>query len=58
MRFRWGLPMSEGPSPRVPDDTRVYAIGDIHGRSDLHEALLRRIVADAQAAGSANNCLV
>jgi len=50
--------MSEGPSPRVPDDTRVYAIGDIHGRSDLHEALLRRIVADAQAAGSANNCLV
>lgn len=32
--------------PRVPDDTRIYAIGDIHGRIDLLEGALRRIDAD------------
>ena len=21
--------------PRIPDDTRIYAIGDVHGRADL-----------------------
>ena len=31
---------------RVPDDTRVYAIGDIHGRADLLQALHARILAD------------
>jgi len=29
--------------PRVPDGRRVYAIGDIHGRLDLLDRLLRRI---------------
>jgi len=36
------------PAPRrVPDGVRVYAVGDIHGRLDLFEAILDRIEADA-----------
>ena len=31
---------------RVPDDTRVYAVGDIHGRLDLLERLLGRMAED------------
>jgi len=34
------------PAPRVPDDSIVYAIGDIHGRLDCLEALLAQIDAD------------
>lgn len=34
------------PAPRVPDDSIVYAIGDIHGRLDCLEDLLARIDAD------------
>ncbi len=34
----------------VPSDTRVYAIGDIHGRRDLLDKLLTRIKRDAQSA--------
>ncbi|MFQ5785776.1 MAG: metallophosphoesterase [Alphaproteobacteria bacterium] len=33
--------------PRPPDGVRVYAVGDIHGRSDLLRALHRRVAADA-----------
>lgn len=29
--------------PRVPDGVRIYAVGDIHGRADLLDALLVRI---------------
>jgi serine/threonine protein phosphatase 1 len=32
--------------PRVPDGVRIYAIGDVHGRSDLLEQVLARIDAD------------
>lgn len=32
--------------PRVPDDVRVYAVGDIHGCAALFDDLLARIVAD------------
>ncbi len=31
---------------RVPDGVRIYAIGDIHGRNDLLQALLAKIDAD------------
>jgi serine/threonine protein phosphatase 1 len=34
---------------RVPDDIRVYAIGDVHGRADLLAALFDRIDADIQS---------
>lgn len=36
-------------SPVVPEGTRVYAVGDVHGRADLLSFLLGRIVADAKA---------
>lgn len=32
--------------PRVPEGIRVYAVGDIHGRADLLEEVLKRIDAD------------
>lgn len=37
------------PPPRVPEGTRVYAIGDIHGRSDLLDRLHTLIEADFRA---------
>ena len=37
----------------VPDGVRVYAIGDIHGRLDLLDALLAAIAADDRARGGA-----
>jgi len=36
---------------RVPDGVRVYAIGDIHGRLDLLDALLMTIAEDDRARG-------
>ncbi|MCK0069376.1 metallophosphoesterase [Kordiimonas laminariae] len=36
---------------RVPDGELVYAIGDIHGRADLLEKLLKQIFADIEAQG-------
>ncbi len=38
-------------APSVPEGTRVYAIGDIHGRLDLLDELLERIDADHVARG-------
>ena len=35
---------------RVPEGSRVYGIGDIHGRHDLLTALRERILSDAEAA--------
>ena len=40
------LLQNERPAARLPDGIRIYAIGDIHGRADLLEALLRQIDAD------------
>jgi len=37
-------------APRVPKNTRVYAIGDIHGRADLLDRLLKTIAKDAKDA--------
>jgi serine/threonine protein phosphatase 1 len=37
----------------VPAGVRIYAIGDIHGRNDLLEMLLRKIDADDAARGGA-----
>jgi serine/threonine protein phosphatase 1 len=44
--------------PRVPEGTRVYAIGDIHGRLDLLTELERRIVDDAASAAATRNAIV
>src|SRR6185312_16299359 len=34
--------------PRMPDGVRIYAVGDIHGRVDLLDALVARIDADLE----------
>ena len=39
-------PKPAGPLPSVPAGTRYYAIGDIHGRLDLFEAMVDAIEAD------------
>ena len=44
--------------PRVPQGTRLYAIGDIHGRLDLLTELERRIADDAASSGAARNVIV
>jgi serine/threonine protein phosphatase 1 len=43
---------------RVPDGMRIYAIGDIHGRDDLLNALLTKIEADDRARGSADTQII
>ncbi len=48
-RSLFGKSRPTSPRPRVPDDVRVYAIGDIHGRADLLDDLLARIDADHAA---------
>lgn len=44
--------------PRVPNGVRVYAIGDIHGRSDLLDQLLEAIRADREAREAKRQVLV
>jgi serine/threonine protein phosphatase 1 len=46
------------PDAQVPPGLRVYAIGDIHGRSDLLDVLLQKIGADDTARGPAETHLV
>ncbi|MCH7942496.1 MAG: serine/threonine protein phosphatase, partial [Proteobacteria bacterium] len=40
----------QGEKPRLPEGHRVYAIGDIHGRLDLLDALHAIIAEDAAKA--------
>ena len=46
------------PDFAIPFGERVYAIGDIHGRRDLLDALIARIDADDAARGPARTTLV
>jgi serine/threonine protein phosphatase 1 len=47
--FGWLKPKTVEPfSPRTPENTRIYAIGDIHGRLDCLLDLLGQIERDAQ----------
>lgn len=47
---RWlGAKASEPVKPFLPENQRIYCIGDIHGRLDLLQALHRLIVADSAA---------
>jgi serine/threonine protein phosphatase 1 len=45
----WKLSSLRGDrrSPRVPEEVRIYAVGDVHGRADLLAPLLSQIEADA-----------
>lgn len=51
-------PQPEVPAPRVPDGTRWYVVGDIHGRGDLFDALISAIEADDAAAPGAATTVV
>lgn len=42
----------------VPDGLRIYAIGDVHGRADLLDLLLDRIMADDATRGSAQQHII
>jgi serine/threonine protein phosphatase 1 len=44
--------LSREEAPRAPDGTVIWAVGDIHGRSDLLEPLLDAIGADLDACGA------
>lgn len=44
--------------PTVPPGQRVYAVGDIHGRLDLFEALIDAIEADDDEAGTAATTVI
>lgn len=58
-KFRNLLARSSATKPRsVPDGERVYAIGDIHGRIDLFENLIRLIEDDDAARGPARTTVV
>lgn len=42
---------SDVAAPRAPEGRRVYAIGDVHGRADLLDALLATVDADVSSGG-------
>jgi len=46
------------PLPAVPDGTRYYAVGDVHGRLDLFEALIGAIERDDRQASVAETTIV
>lgn len=43
---------------RIPDGQRVFAIGDIHGRLDLFEALMAEIEAEDEKRGPADTTVI
>ncbi|MGF7154677.1 metallophosphoesterase [Novosphingobium gossypii] len=45
-------------APSIPPGERVYAVGDIHGRADLFEALIRTIENDDARRGLARTTVV
>lgn len=46
------------PEATVPPGQRVYAVGDIHGRLDLFDALIAAIEADDAASGPAETTVI
>jgi serine/threonine protein phosphatase 1 len=54
----FGRSARQAALPRVPEDTRVYAVGDIHGRIDLLQAMGQLIHEDAYARQAPRNVLV
>ena len=51
-------PDSSGPATAVPAGERVYAVGDVHGRLDLLQALIAAIDADDAARSAAQTCVI
>ncbi|HEX7752317.1 MAG TPA: metallophosphoesterase family protein [Novosphingobium sp.] len=48
----------DGPPPQVPPGERVYAVGDVHGRCDLFDALVAAIEADDARRAPAETTIV
>lgn len=48
----------DAPAAAIPPGQRVYAVGDIHGRLDLFEALVAAIEADDAAAAPAETTVI
>ncbi len=48
----------DAPKPSVPEGSRYYAVGDIHGRLDLFEALIKAIEEDDVKAGKAETHVI
>ena len=48
----------EVPLPSVPEGTRYYVVGDIHGRLDLYQALIDAIDDDDQASPEAQTHVI
>lgn len=46
------------PPTAIPAGERVYAVGDIHGRHDLFQAIIERIEADDAARGPADTTVI
>ena len=46
--------MASKGGPKTPNNCRIYAVGDIHGRADLLDTLLARIADDAAARPAAD----
>ena len=44
--------------PRIPENLRIYAIGDVHGRADLLAQLLTRIDTDLKVSPIAQSIQV
>lgn len=58
-KFRNLFRAQESASPAaVPAGERVYAVGDVHGRADLFEAMMEAVDADDAARGSAETTVV
>lgn len=55
--FRKAIGPATSPA-RVPDDVRVYAIGDIHGRADLFERILAKIEDDRARAPAKRSIII
>src|ERR1700732_3262321 len=53
-----GVPSSEAVKPQAPPGSRIYAIGDIHGRADLLRQLHRLIHEDAYRRQAPRNVVV
>jgi serine/threonine protein phosphatase 1 len=51
-------PSSEAAVPQAPPDSRIYAIGDVHGRADLLRRLHRLIHEDAYRRQAPRNVVV
>lgn len=51
---------NDQPAPRtaIPAGERVYAVGDIHGRLDLFDAMIERIESDDLARGAAQTTVI